>query len=123
MPELIAATGSGHLGSFSLFQKDMPTRSKRKLHAIGGGRGMWSLPIRQQVKTGGTTFERPSNPFHADNDTVIISTDANPSPGLSRVSIAVWGVSGTDVAEGCCLGRSQPAPPSPILQSRREYQE
>ena len=89
MPELIAATGSGHLGSFSLFQKDMPTRSKRKLHAIGGGRGMWSLPIRQQVKTGGTTFERPSNPFHADNDTVIISTDANPSPGSSRVGTVV----------------------------------
>ncbi|TBU39387.1 CPSF A subunit region-domain-containing protein [Dichomitus squalens] len=86
VPELVAATGSGHLGSFSLFQRDMPTRSKRKLHAIGGGRGMWSLPVRQQVKTGGATFERPSNPFHADNDTVIISTDANPSPGLSRIA-------------------------------------
>ncbi|KAI1782130.1 hypothetical protein LXA43DRAFT_1069248 [Ganoderma leucocontextum] len=38
VPELTTATGSGHLGSFHLFQKDRPTRSKRKLHAIGGTR-------------------------------------------------------------------------------------
>ena len=56
------------------FQRDMPLRSKRKLHAIGGGRGMWSLNIR-----------KPSTPLGADNDSIIISTDANPSPGLSRV--------------------------------------
>ena len=86
VPELIAATGSGHLGSFHLFQKDVPMRPKRKLHAIGGGRGLWSLRIRQQVKTSGATFERPSN-LDSDNDTVIISTDANPSPGLSRVRL------------------------------------
>nr|VWP00056.1 Amidohydrolase family protein [Ganoderma boninense] len=86
VPELITATGSGHLGSFHLFQKDMPVRSKRKLHAIGGGRGLWSLRIRQQIKTGGTTFERPNSSLNSENDTVIISTDANPSPGLSRIA-------------------------------------
>ncbi|PIL30998.1 hypothetical protein GSI_05691 [Ganoderma sinense ZZ0214-1] len=86
VPELITATGSGHLGSFHLFQKDMPMRSKRKLHAIGGGRGLWSLRIRQQVKAGGATFERPSSSLNSDNDTIIISTDANPSPGLSRIA-------------------------------------
>ncbi|KAI0366045.1 hypothetical protein BV20DRAFT_1115505 [Pilatotrama ljubarskyi] len=90
VPELIAANGSGELGGFHLFQRDMPTRSKRKLHAIGGGRGMWSLPVRQPVKVSGGTFERPANPFHAENDSVIISTDANPAPGLSRVSVDLW---------------------------------
>ncbi|KAI0777316.1 CPSF A subunit region-domain-containing protein [Trametes elegans] len=86
VPELIAATGSGELGGFHLFQRDMPTRSKRKLHAIGGGRGMWSLPVRQPVKVSGGTFERPAKPYHAENDSVIISTDANPTPGLSRIA-------------------------------------
>ncbi|KAI0646665.1 CPSF A subunit region-domain-containing protein [Trametes meyenii] len=86
VPELIAATGSGELGGFHMFQRDMPTRSKRKLHAIGGGRGMWSLIVRQPVKVSGGTFERPANPYHAENDSVIISTDANPSPGLSRIA-------------------------------------
>ena len=37
---------------------------KRKLHAIGGGRGMWSLAVRQAVKVNGSTYERPSNPHH-----------------------------------------------------------
>ncbi|KAI0699171.1 CPSF A subunit region-domain-containing protein [Cerioporus squamosus] len=86
VPELMAATGSGHLGGFHLFQRDMPTRSKRKLHAIGGGRGMWSLPIRQSVKSNGGTFDKPTNPLRGEFDTVIISTDANPSPGLSRIA-------------------------------------
>ena len=36
---------------------------------------MWSLPVRQT-----------SNHFQAEYDSVIISTDANPAPGLSRVS-------------------------------------
>ncbi|KAK0240309.1 CPSF A subunit region-domain-containing protein [Armillaria nabsnona] len=86
VPELVAATGIGPLGGFTLFQRDLPFRTKRKLHAIGGARGMWSLPIRQPVKSGGVTFERPINPFHAENDTLIISTDANPAPGLSRIA-------------------------------------
>ena len=46
---------------------------------------MWSLPIRQPVKVSGGTLEKPSSLLHAENDTVIISTDANPSPGLSRI--------------------------------------
>lgn len=66
-------------------QRDLPTRVKRKLHAIGGGRGVWSLPVRQTVKINGSTYEKPTNLHHAENDSVIISTDANPSPGLSRV--------------------------------------
>ncbi|THU95820.1 cleavage factor protein [Dendrothele bispora CBS 962.96] len=72
VPELVAATGSGHLGGFSLFQRDLPIRTKRRLHAIGGARGMWSLPIRQ--------------PLRAEQDTLLLSTDAIPSPGLSRIA-------------------------------------
>lgn len=48
---------------------------------------MWSLAVRQAVKVNGSTYERPSNPHHGGNDAVIISTDANPSPGLSRVAL------------------------------------
>ncbi|PCH44667.1 hypothetical protein WOLCODRAFT_77692 [Wolfiporia cocos MD-104 SS10] len=86
VPELVAATGSGMLGGFTLLQRDLPTRMKRRMHAIGGGRGMWSLPVRQAVKVNGSTYEKPANPLQAGNDSVIISTDANPSPGLSRVA-------------------------------------
>lgn len=50
---------------------------------------MWSLPVRQPVKVNGSTFERPANHFHTEKDTLIISTDATPSPGLSRVSSVV----------------------------------
>ncbi|OBZ77259.1 Protein CFT1 [Grifola frondosa] len=57
VPELVAATGSGEL-------EGLPT----------------------PVKVNGSTYERPANPFHSENDSVIISTDANPSPGLSRIA-------------------------------------
>ncbi|KAJ7624997.1 CPSF A subunit region-domain-containing protein [Mycena polygramma] len=85
VPELVAATGTGPLGGFTLFQRDLPIRTKRKLHAIGGARGMWSLPIRQPLKSG-NTLERPLDPFQTENDSLIISTDVNPSPGLSRIA-------------------------------------
>lgn len=81
VPELVLATGVGPQAGLTLLQRDLPMRLKRKIHAIGGGRGLWALPIRP-------SHEKPSNllspelPF----DTVILSTDANPSPGLSRVA-------------------------------------
>ncbi|KAJ7291148.1 CPSF A subunit region-domain-containing protein [Mycena rebaudengoi] len=84
VPELVAATGTGPLGGFTLFQRDLPIRTKRKLHAIGGARGLWSLPIRQPPKAGANSLERAVD--QAENDSLIISTDANPSPGLSRLS-------------------------------------
>lgn len=86
VPELVAATGSGFLGGFTLFQRDLPVRTKRKLHVIGGARGLWSLPIRQPVKASGISYEKAVNPFQAENDSLIISTDINPSPGLSRIA-------------------------------------
>ncbi|KAJ8701115.1 mRNA cleavage and polyadenylation factor subunit [Pleurotus ostreatus] len=87
VPELVAATGAGPLGGFTLFQRDLPSRTKRKLHAIGGARGVWSLPIRQSVKASGISYERPANPYHAEHDTLVLSTDANPSPGVSRIAV------------------------------------
>ncbi|KAJ7164986.1 CPSF A subunit region-domain-containing protein [Mycena filopes] len=86
VPELVAATGTGPLGGFTLFQRDLPIHTKRKLHAIGGARGMWSLPIRQPLKAGGSSLERPFDPFQPENDSLILSTDVNPSPGLSRLA-------------------------------------
>lgn len=86
VPELVTATRSCHLGGFTLFQRDLPTRVKRKVHVVGGGRGMWAFPIRQSVKVNGVSYDRPSNPFRSENDSLIISTDANPSPGLSRIA-------------------------------------
>ncbi|PFH48729.1 hypothetical protein AMATHDRAFT_64747 [Amanita thiersii Skay4041] len=83
VPELVAATGSGSLGGFTLFQRDLPIRTKRKLHLIGGARGVWSLPIRQSVRASGISYEKP---VQAENDTLIVSTDANPSPGVSRIA-------------------------------------
>ncbi|TDL22024.1 hypothetical protein BD410DRAFT_828742 [Rickenella mellea] len=80
--ELVAATGSGHLGGFTLFQRDLPTRTKRKLHAIGGARGVWSIPVRQSLATNAAA----SMASQQDYDTVIVSTDTNPSPGLSRIA-------------------------------------
>ncbi|KAL1736023.1 CPSF A subunit region-domain-containing protein [Schizophyllum commune] len=74
--ELVTATGSGHLGGFTLFQKDLPLRKKKKLPIISGARGVWSLPIR-----------RSSSAAVAEHDTLIISTDANPSPGFSRLAV------------------------------------
>jgi cleavage and polyadenylation specificity factor subunit 1 len=84
VPELVTATGSDSLGGFTLFQRDLPTRTKRKLHAIGGARGVWSLPVRMAVKVNGVPYDRPANPFHAENDSLILGTDAIPSPGFSR---------------------------------------
>lgn len=66
-------------------QRDLPVNSKRKLHIIGGARGLWSLPIRQSVRASGISYEKAMNPYHSEPDTLILSTDINPSPGLSRV--------------------------------------
>jgi cleavage and polyadenylation specificity factor subunit 1 len=102
VPELVTATGAGHLGGFTLFQvscvtlqivnsthnraqRDLPTRTKRKLHVLGGARGIWSLPVRQSQRVNGLSYEKAMSPFSAEIDTIIISTDANPTPGVSRV--------------------------------------
>ncbi|THH10614.1 hypothetical protein EW145_g1206 [Phellinidium pouzarii] len=85
--ELVAATGHRGLGGFTLFQRDLPTRTKRKLHVVGGARGVWSLPVRQPLRVSGSSADRIRGLPHAPSeifDTVIVSTDANPSPGSTR---------------------------------------
>lgn len=67
-------------------QRDLPVRTKRKLHVLGGARGIWSIPVRQSHRVNGTSYEKASGGlFAGENDTIVISTDANPSPGVSRV--------------------------------------
>lgn len=102
----MVATGSGHLGGFTLFQvcqdtlfvslltlsvqRDLPVRTKRKLHVLGGARGIWSIPVRQSHRVNGTSYEKTSGGLYAgENDTIVISTDANPSPGVSRVRFSI----------------------------------
>ncbi|KAF8520929.1 CPSF A subunit region-domain-containing protein [Hysterangium stoloniferum] len=93
VPELVTCTGSGHTAGFTLFQacylaafgmhcRDLPTRIKRKLHAIGGSRGVWSLSVRpgSKLSTSGRAGLLP------DVDSIIVSTDATPTPGLSRMA-------------------------------------
>ncbi|KAF9057003.1 CPSF A subunit region-domain-containing protein [Panaeolus papilionaceus] len=85
VPELVASTGAKNMGGFTLFQRDLPTQVKRELRAIGGARGLWSLPIRQPLKSSGISYERSSNTGQAE-DTLVFSTDVNPAPGLSRIA-------------------------------------
>ncbi|KZT36486.1 hypothetical protein SISSUDRAFT_989137 [Sistotremastrum suecicum HHB10207 ss-3] len=76
--ELMTSTGVGRTGGFTLYQNFLPTRVKRKMHAIGGSKGIWHIPLRQAPKFNGVATN--------GNHGVIISTDATPTPGLSRVA-------------------------------------
>ncbi|CEL62153.1 Protein CFT1 OS=Cryptococcus neoformans var, neoformans serotype D (strain B-3501A) GN=CFT1 PE=3 SV=1 [Rhizoctonia solani AG-1 IB] len=73
-PELVACTGAEYTGGFTLFQKELPIRVKRKVPAIGGARGVWWIALRR--------------PHTQDLDTVVVSTDMAPSPGISRIAKA-----------------------------------
>ncbi|KAF8750300.1 mRNA cleavage [Rhizoctonia solani] len=73
-PELVACTGAEYTGGFTLFQREFPTRIRRKVPAIGGARGVWSIALRK--------------PHAQDLETVVVSTDLAPSPGISRVAKA-----------------------------------
>jgi len=53
---------------------------KREVRAIGGSRGVWSLSVRPGSKS--------SDMGHGDLDSIIISTDGSPAPGLSRVGFS-----------------------------------
>ncbi|KAG8692927.1 mRNA cleavage and polyadenylation factor subunit, partial [Ceratobasidium sp. 395] len=81
-PELAVCTGAEHVGGFTLFQKDLPTRTKRKVPAIGGARGVWSIALRT----------KSSGPEGLD--TVVVSTDLAPSPGISRIAKTTGGAAG-----------------------------
>lgn len=82
---------------------------------------MWSLAVRQAVKVNGSTYERPSNPHYGGNDAVILSTDANPSPGLSRVGrlLDAFGSHAQGHSRSC--RRSLLARPKVTFRSPRAY--
>jgi cleavage and polyadenylation specificity factor subunit 1 len=58
----------------------------RKLHVLGGARGIWLLPVRQSQRVNGLSYEKATGPFSVEIDTMIISTDANPMPGVLRIA-------------------------------------
>jgi cleavage and polyadenylation specificity factor subunit 1 len=63
----------------------------RKLHVLGGARGIWLLPVRQSQRVNGLSYEKATGPFSVEIDTMIISTDANPMPGVLRVDNLFFG--------------------------------
>ena len=44
--------------------------------------------MRTAVKVNGVPYDRPANPYHAENDSLILGTDVIPSPGFSRVRMS-----------------------------------
>ncbi|KAG8802947.1 mRNA cleavage and polyadenylation factor subunit, partial [Serendipita sp. 399] len=83
-PALLATSGLDDLGGFTIFNKRIPTRLKKKIPAIAGRRGIWSMRLDQDVRGGhrSTTGGPPST--HDDN--VLFSTDMTPVPGASRIA-------------------------------------
>ncbi|PPQ82730.1 hypothetical protein CVT26_000474 [Gymnopilus dilepis] len=92
VPELVTTTGSGPTGGFTLFQRDLPVQLKRKIHLIGGARGLWALPVRvREGRGGGVVVEKglAGTAQGQEVDTMVLSTDGTPSPGLSRIATRV----------------------------------
>ena len=56
---------------------------------VACARGLWSLPVRTAVKVNGIPYDRPANPYHAENDSLILGTDVILSPGFSRVRMSL----------------------------------
>lgn len=74
-PALIAANGLDDLGGFSTVHKTMPLRLRKKLPAIAGRQGIWSMRVHQ-----GNGIELPLG------HNTLLSTDATPTPGASRIA-------------------------------------
>ncbi|KAF5359905.1 hypothetical protein D9758_013995 [Tetrapyrgos nigripes] len=60
--------------------RDLPIRTKHKLHAIGGARGMWSLPIHQTLRGAGM-------PSTGEQDALILSTTIGAAPFFQKTAI------------------------------------
>ncbi|KIK53793.1 hypothetical protein GYMLUDRAFT_49207 [Collybiopsis luxurians FD-317 M1] len=96
VPQLITATSLGHLGGFVLWQRDLPVRMKRRMGVLGGSRGWWSFKLVGGSGGGGSSAgsgggekekEREREREGQRGIRMVISTDANPSPGFSRITI------------------------------------
>jgi cleavage and polyadenylation specificity factor subunit 1 len=90
VPELVTTTGSALLGGFTLFQvlSRIPTpleawSSDPHKVQVARARGLWSLPVRTAVEVNGVPYDRPANPYHAENDFLIFGTECHyPVAGL-----------------------------------------
>lgn len=94
---MITASGLGQFGGFTLFrvcpalssallclpclQRVMPTQLKKKMPAIAGRKGIWSMRISQDIRTSSKSSKGVSS---AMDDNILFSTDATPAPA-SRV--------------------------------------
>ncbi|KAJ3793908.1 CPSF A subunit region-domain-containing protein [Lentinula aff. detonsa] len=87
VPILVAATSTSHHGGFTLFQKDLPVKiTKKRMHILGGTKGLWSFALQKKTEKGSGSGGGSSNGERDTKETmIIISTDANPNPGFSRV--------------------------------------
>jgi hypothetical protein len=102
-PLLITASGLGQLGGFSLLrvrqiyllgvllltpvQRVMPTRVKKKMPTIAGRKGIWSMRINQETRTGSKSSTKSAPPLLDDN--LLFSTDATPAIA-SRVCMQLF---------------------------------
>ncbi|KAJ3731262.1 CPSF A subunit region-domain-containing protein [Lentinula guzmanii] len=89
VPILVAATSTSHHGGFTLFQKDLPVKiTKKRMHILGGTKGLWSFALQKKTEKGSGSGGGSSNGERDTKETmIIISTDANPNPGFSRITI------------------------------------
>jgi hypothetical protein len=78
---------------------------------------LWSLPVRTAVKVNGVPYDRPANPYHAENDSLILGTDVIPSPGFSRVRMSPLSFS-TAIDLTWMRGSLGHAPPRGTLRSQ-----
>ncbi|KAJ3853994.1 CPSF A subunit region-domain-containing protein [Lentinula lateritia] len=112
-PILITATSTYQHGGFTLFQRDLPVRvTKKRMHILGGTKGLWSFALQKKVEKGSGTGHHngTGNNNGGERDTkdvmMIISTDANPSPGFSRVGL-IPNISNNDITariQGTSIG-------------------
>ncbi|KAG8863922.1 mRNA cleavage and polyadenylation factor subunit [Serendipita sp. 405] len=81
---LVATSGLDTLGGFSIFNRRIPTRIKKKMPAIAGRRGIWSMRLDQDARSGHRSTASGLSSSHDDN--ILFSTDMNPAPGASRIA-------------------------------------
>ncbi|KAF8324281.1 CPSF A subunit region-domain-containing protein [Cantharellus anzutake] len=83
VPDLLACTGIGGTSTITRFKSHLPSVVKRKIQTLGGNRGIWSLPVRREMRLRGSRLEQPVT--LSLEDTIIVTSHATSLPGVSRV--------------------------------------
>ncbi|KAJ3777509.1 CPSF A subunit region-domain-containing protein [Lentinula raphanica] len=87
-PILIAATSTSHHGGFTLFQKYLPVKvTKKRMHILGGTKGVWSFVLQKKSEKEKANGSANGGERDTKEIMMIISTDATPNPGFSRITI------------------------------------